>query len=43
MFGEVVRNNQQNQTDATALFYSDLDSMPELERQLAERRRARRD
>ena len=36
--GDVIRNSHAHQIDATALFYSDLDNMQELERDLAERR-----
>ena len=34
--GEVLRHNQQHDIDASALFYSEVENMPELEAGLAE-------
>jgi len=38
--GEVIRHNQEHRIEATALIYSDLEDMQELERELAKKRAA---
>jgi len=39
VFGEVLRHNQKQNIDASPLFYSDLDIMPQLERGVRELRK----
>ena len=41
--GEVIRHNQESRVDATALFYSDLENMQELERGVVEMQAGARD